>query len=467
MPNLRDTIKKHWPLLLALVLFSVLFLPFLGVVPYLDGQIQFVMSVDLHIGGLQRYFGQWPSVHPPLKFILADLLFSIFGINPVSYNIIGYFFGVIGIFFTYLLSLELFGPYIAACSTVLLSIFPLFIASGLFSMLDYMIAALLPAALYWHVTGKKVCYVITCALIVITKETGVLIPASILAVEAGYAIADILRHKRIQSRLNAVFLIFPFIVSWFWTRIAASYGKGLWGDWIFSDTASKGSVYTVVHNLITLEIFNKYAYQSWMQLFFLNFNWIYWLVLFVCLFAYFDKYGFVKMKNSLLSGDSHTKTICAALLFAAGYALMVLSFQTYTIPRYAMPVLAVLTVAVSWAIFNLSNLYLRWGILVIMSMIACASLFFSVDPVSLAIWGGKSALGQALYDTPSKLAGLDGLTYNYQFLLMAQERSARLFAMHGGQRTGLAADYWVSPDPNNDLKTLAILKIGDSRNTYP
>lgn len=83
------------------------------------------------------------------------------------------------------------------------------------------------------------------------------------------------------------------------------------------------------------------------------------------------------------------------------------------------------------------------------------SLFFSIDPVSRKIWGSIHVLGESFYALNEDKAGNDGLTYNFQFLLIAKNRT-NLFFTHN--RSSESCN-WVLADPNNDTKTLLILKL--------
>lgn len=88
------------------------------------------------------------------------------------------------------------------------------------------------------------------------------------------------------------------------------------------------------------------------------------------------------------------------------------------------------------------------------------SLFSSVDPISLAIWGKEKVLGQEIYAVRKKLAGNDGITYNMQYALIAKKRTRQILAAKSTGGTVFSEDcFWIYPDPRNDRKTNEILKL--------
>jgi len=101
--------KKYYSLLFLVLLFSVLFLPFLKTIPYLDGNIDFVQVHDFYKGGFEEYFKNWSSVHPPLKLFIAQIFFGLFGVNAISYNLVGFMLGIIGVVSLFYLAKKLTG----------------------------------------------------------------------------------------------------------------------------------------------------------------------------------------------------------------------------------------------------------------------------------------------------------------------------------------------------------------------
>ncbi|MFH1955421.1 MAG: hypothetical protein ABIJ36_00730 [Patescibacteria group bacterium] len=92
-------------------------------------------------------------------------------------------------------------------------------------------------------------------------------------------------------------------------------------------------------------------------------------------------------------------------------------------------------------------------------------LFTSIDPISTHFWGKSKVLNQGIYalnQAPS-LAGFDGITYNLQYNLIVKERSDLIL----GKNDSPDDCSWIFPDPNNDIKTVEILKIRKINPNFP
>jgi len=259
--------------------------------------------------------------------------------------------------------------------------------------------------------------------------------------------------------LRIFYLILPLIAYYFWNLFITINGQTAWNDWNFSATANKGSLYTIINNLLTFNFLNQYAYQNWEQLFLLNFNWILWLIL-VSGATIFIVNNFKSVKKLLKAGEQGIRTIIIVVLFSLLYFFTVLSFQTYTIPRYALPILCLSIIGISWTIakfINILNLQLKTVFIALFTSLILLRLFYSVDPVSISLWGKTDILNQSLYALNSHLAGNDGITYNMQYNLIVKTRSDKI----KNARNYVISNQcnWIFPDPNNDYKTIMILKL--------
>lgn len=438
-------------LMVALIIFSLLFLPFIDSFPHLDGNIDFVKSHDFFLS-FDQYLQNWRSVHPPFKYLLTDVIYTLFGFNYYFFNLLGYLLGILGILAFFHLIKQLFNRQVAQIGALLLASSPLFLANGIFALIDYLLAILIIISLYFYYQRQYLFYVLFASLTLLTKESGVLLPMIILLVEFIF----LFKQEKINLQQNFI-LTFPLMVFIVWIGILRLNHKGLWGDWIFAETASKGGLYTIIYNLLTFKFLNQYTFSHWRQLLFLNFNWVLLPMGVVGLLANFKKIVII---------DEHDlqkiKTIMTIFLLIVANIFTVLAFPTYTIPRYALPVttLSYLFVAlgISWLTTNFEHLktvfYLGFSAVVLLS------LFFSVDPLATKIWGKTNVLGQEVYALNKTLAGNDGITYNWQYLMVLKKRTRQI--MEADKRRGavLSDDcFWVFPDPNNDLKTLEFLKL--------
>lgn len=452
-------------LLFALLLFSALILPFIASIPYLDGNIDFVQVNDFYTGGFSQYFENWRSVHPPFKLILVSVFLKLGELNSFSYTLVGLIFGIFGIITIFFLSRELFNRQTARISAILLATSPLFLATGIFCLRDYLLTVLTLVSLYFYSKRKYTRYAFAASLAVLTKETALILSGSIIAVEAFYFIKKAIRGSKPDKDSKFIFFLIPFLVFFFWLFFLKVNGQKSWSDWIFTETASKGTYYTILNNLVTFRFLNKYAYQHWRQLFFLNFNWVYWLIVLIgSIIIFQDKNGRRIIAKEIKFGTIKAKALLIIGLFAISYFLSVLSLQTYTIPRYTLPLIPFLLMTTSFAIKTLTTKVpiLRSVVFIFLGVVIFSSLFFSLDPISTKLWGKIDVLGEEIYALNRHLAGNDGITYNMQYLFIVKKRTKQILVANK-QRKLIISDecHWLFPDIRNDKKTIKILQLNN------
>jgi len=458
-------IRANLILFAALLTFFALAIPFLKTLPMLDGNIQFVMSYDFFSGGLPKYFRSWESAHPPLKFLVTDLFYFVFGIKTFIYNLSGILFLIVGDIAFYFLSKKLFDKKTAELSVILFALCGLSFAVGYFFVLDSLLTTVIILALLFLSRRNLVLYSVFSSFAVLTKETGIVFPLSVIFAFAIVWTGKFFRKGLSKKDIFALpYIAIPLIVYQIWNLTLASYGKSSWNDWNFSPTAKEGGIYTVINNLFSLQIFNKYAMEQWLHLFFLNFNWVFWLTFIFLTVVFLLKKKSVLYKN-FDSGNSIT--ILSIITFFLSYSLLALSFQTYTIPRYILPLLPFLYLGVatiSVKVFKGKNLKLSI-LMIFLVLVQLVSLFKSIDPVSISLWGTEKVLGENIYGLRNHLDGNDGITYNLEYLFIASKRSnAILRASNKGQSVVSNNCYWVFPDPNNDSKMIEILNLNINLN---
>lgn len=409
---------------IAWVLFLIFLLPHIGSIPYLDGNIDFVQAYDFYSGGFTKLAQNWGSLHPPLKVFIVSLFFRLFGIHPWVYTLVGIIIGLVGIGAMYGLARTLFGRKEAGIAALLLATSPLFLSVGIFSLTDYLLTVWVLLSLLMY--AKK--YYVWCGVFltysVLTKETALLLPISMLF---------------FRPRLPA---IFSLIVYAGWSWYLHSIGQRPWSDWIFTQTADKGAAFTIIHNLVTGRFLNPYAIQNWLHLFVLNYMWV------VSALAVWGAFRW-------------RRTLAVYLLFGAFYTISVLSFQTYTIPRYVLPIVPLILLLAAVSVR-------RIAMVVFLGAVTVLSLFTSTDPLSRAIWGETTWMGERLYNLRDNLSGNDGITYNLQYLAIVRERSRR---MREAEKLGapiMSRDcYFLFPDPNNEKKMIDILFLDRITCTTP
>ena len=150
--------KINKTLTVSLIIFSLLTIPFINSIPYLDGNIDFVKSHDFFVGGFGQLLNNWLSVHPPVKEIITFIFFVLKGINPITYNITGVLFGLFGIVIYYKLCRIWTNKAVASIAILLFCSSPLFLSAGLFSLTDYLLEIFILASLYFYSKRKYYLY---------------------------------------------------------------------------------------------------------------------------------------------------------------------------------------------------------------------------------------------------------------------------------------------------------------------
>lgn len=439
-------------IIIPLSIFSLLFLPFINSIPFLDGNINFVQSILFYEGGFDLYFELFSSVHPPLKILVLNMLYMIFGISSQAFIIIGLFWGILSITSFYFL-LKKLSPGSEKFGALLFSINPLFLAVGIFGLTDYILTALLMFTIYSCTSRKNFLFFLGLCGITLVKETGLLIILIFLVIDSLFA------FKRGHKKRNLILYIIPTFLYFLWSLFLNSKGLGAWSDWIFAETADKGTFYTILNNIVTLKIFNVYATQHFLQLLFLNFNWILIILSIISTsIVLHQKSDRKKLLITLKRFDQKSKIIFFIIIFCPFYALTVLTLQTYTIPRYALPIIPFIILWFSISTTQIKNFYIKTVFIFTAFIFSMLGLFFSVDPIANALWGKVDVLGEKLYATNYKLSGNDGLTYNYQYFKIIKKRTE---IIHGKSfPTGYCP--YIFPDPNNDRITATTLKFSQS-----
>lgn len=445
--DFSEKFLHYLPYLFFTILYSLSF----GVIPYLDGNIDFIQSYNFYSGGLAKLISNWGSIHPPLKEIILYIFYKIFGVNTFSYSLLGYIFGIVGIYFVYKLSESLFNKSVATIAAFALSIYPLYLSVGIFSLTDFLTTVMLAVSFYLYSKRNFLVLAFVLSMSVLTKETAI---SYTLAIAISESMFSLLNINKPTSSLRKTFiklllLITPLIVFACWHVLLSSNGGKMWSDWNFSNNAGRGTVFTILNNLVTFGFFNKYAFQNWLQLVLLNFNWTYLTLAIGGVFVY------IKNRH-LLTNMNQDKTHFSMLLFFVFYFIAVLTFQTYTIPRYALPLVPVILIWSSYFISYIINRTKSKYLLVIAAAIEINSLFFSNDPFAISVWGKQQILNQHLYNNSSRLSGNDGITYNMQYIFIAKNRNQ---IIKSGKTVDPKDCRWLFADSNNDLRSFEILSI--------
>lgn len=462
--NRYELKELNLSLILTITLFFVLLLPFVDSVPHRDGNIEFVEAIDFYNGGFKIFFQNWAhAIHPPFKILLVAFLFKIFGPTSFSYTFCGIVLGMLGIFFFYFLARDIFDKKVASISCFFLAIYPLYVATSIFFLRDFLVTIFSIFTLWLYLRKKEYFYEIFSSLLVLIKETAILLPISIFFVETIDVGEEYFKTRRLHSRtiFHYILKTLPFFVFMIWHLFLKSHKLSFWHAHILSEDSKFGPVGTIIHRLTTFNFLDKFTYQHWAQLFILNFNWVLWFFLVFWLPLIFLRLRhWTKIKEPIKEERIRLKTITASLLFCLFYIFTVLTFPTYTIPRYSLPVIPFLLLGISFEINKIIPNKIKKLMFIIISLILLTALFSSSDPLSKRIWNITELYKEKLYALNYTLAGNDGITYNYQYLLIIKKRTRDIYKIQSGKKilTKNECDL-IFPDPNNDYKTFKFLNF--------
>jgi hypothetical protein len=435
------TLRNNWGLILGILYFGAWFTYNATNIPFLDANLDFIKGVSFHTGGIESLVTEFSSVHPLGKEIVLAFSFTLFGVSPSSYYLVALPFFLIGVFSIKGLTERIFNDtYTGNVAALLLATSPIFIAVGVQALTDFMIACLFLFILKNALESRFIPTLIGICLALSIKETALgILPVIILL----FLIFPDTRLIKKVCQISLLTLI-PISVLWGWKLLLESYGSGLWHVWVYGQSGDADAINTVLSNLLHFRILNKYFVENLKHLFILNFNWVYWIAWFVSI----AKFGIKKHFPLLLASSS--------------YLILVLSFPTYSIPRYILPVLVLVYVGSSQTFQLYRNKFLPIFLFVFLNIV---SGFFSLDPISLRVWAAPNQYSrfwvfrQTLYNLDEKISGNDRITYNLQSLMISSERTTILKTMSGVTKIDSPDCLWLTRDPTHDLFTLRILGI--------
>jgi len=171
-------------------------------------------------------FIEWWSYKPPLIFETVALGYSFFGFSRAVPRLIVISFAFVALYFTFLLGKKLYNKQVGFFASILLFFFPLFFAQSSLFHTDLPIAALSLIVFYCYLSKKKIGYFVSGSLIVLTKETGVLVIFAVLAYEI---FKDFKKTLFRQLIVNFLFLSSPLLFFFDWLLLNRLYlGWYLW-----------------------------------------------------------------------------------------------------------------------------------------------------------------------------------------------------------------------------------------------
>lgn len=197
--------------LLLIVLF--LKLPVLDMPYYWDA---LTVTIPNSVWVLEHNFYPIPlrydTAHPPLLYLALALLYRILGIHLWVSHLLIIFFGFLGVYFTYLLGLELGGNIIGFCAALLLLFSPTYFAQSGIINFDIPLTALTVATIYFAIKNNLSWCLVSGICLVLIKEPGGIVIFPILIY------SWITNHNEKPSRRIRTILLYsiPLFVSLGW-----------------------------------------------------------------------------------------------------------------------------------------------------------------------------------------------------------------------------------------------------------
>jgi hypothetical protein len=187
--------------------------PLLKLPFYWDETGQFVpASLDLFRSGAWIPRSTVPNVHPPGVMAYLTLIWSAFGYSIAATRVAMLFLASLGALVTFLLGIELARgstgtPAFVALALLCLS--PLFFAQSMLAQLDMPAMCLSILALLLFLQNRLRASAVTCIILVLVKETGVVVPAL-------FGCWVLFENGRRAQKLRALWFLLPlpFLAIW-------------------------------------------------------------------------------------------------------------------------------------------------------------------------------------------------------------------------------------------------------------
>lgn len=426
--------------------------------------------------------------HPLGRIAILTAFLLIFGMNSFAATLPGFLLNLAAVFSIYKICIKFANPNCARIAAILLACDPLFIATSIHTLPDHFYAAVALVACYAYSYNKTKLWCVALVVAALTKETALLLIFAfigqwIISVPFSLREKKILDYKKILIPIAVVCLYFLYL------KIIKSFGVG---PWSFAGKSGFASVVENLHDLVGLKrliMGNFFEHYNWLSLTIFNFQWLinalacWWFVVFfaskfkkneeglseisLCIarivmsaltliFIYFAYY-FFEWKNYILSigvfiilptayffsvtlayhlqkNKSYyfESPFFAIFLMATMHVCLVLTFNTWSIPRYVLPVTVFLIIPASFFVDFLSchvGKTVRYFLYAAGLCVMAVRFFVSADPITSEL---KDSNGQLVYAVErlygetyyrDRVSNLDFVVYNNQYLSMLSKRS--------------------------------------------
>lgn len=394
---------------IVLAWFGVQLARFLGDPPDLDAMITLRESLVVrHLGleGLAAVSNR--SIHPPLLDALSSLMFAVFGDEPRSPRLLS-----IALFAVVAASVErLLVPWVTTGQRILSALAvatcpALAVALFLVSR-EGMMVAVLAAAIAFAVRcpARPVALGTILAILPLIKETGIVfaVPFAVVAATDG-------EHP---LRRAACVLAPPIAAAALWQAALVAMDARAWTLWIHSAHADEGPYAVALRAMLGLEP-KLFLAQNLVNGLVVNFLWLPAILSIATIV--------MLVRSEAPRGLPRAAALVGGL--ALIYAWSTLTFPTYTIPRYAVPLTLCVLIA---ALLGLPLWPTRARPLILGGLLIVFALgsWTPADPVSRAFFGVTTVAGQPVYDTAEIQRGPDRIVLNFGVLRATRGMNARL-----------------------------------------
>jgi hypothetical protein len=321
--------------LFAAVLFAI-HSPLLTLPYFWDEHGQFVpAALDILRDGAWVPRSTVPNVHPPGVMAYLAVVWRVFGYSIIATRAAMLALASLGMLFTFLLALELCGGAArapAVIAVLLLAADPLFYTQAMMAQLDMPAMVFTVAALLFYLKERYILAAVACVALVLTKETGVILPLLL--------VADLARQRRLPK---AALFLPAFFALGVWLLYLRHVTGHIFGDPGFTHYNVGYALHPVRASLALL--------RRLYFLFFSDFRWI----------------GALAMLYALRRGLFRTRAWALVTIFAAAHVLLVSLLGGAALERYLVPVLPLLYCAVAE---SLSIVGRAWRIIAVAALVA-------------------------------------------------------------------------------------------------
>jgi 4-amino-4-deoxy-L-arabinose transferase-like glycosyltransferase len=302
-----------------LMVLLLLHAPILNLPYFWDEMGQFIpASLDLFHDGAWIAHSTLPNIHPPAVMAYLAAVWKVTGYSIVVTRIAMLLLAAIGMLLVFLLAIELLGPLQGAPAlipVVLLGVSPLFYMQSMMAQLDMPAMVFTLLALLLFLQDRFRLSALACIVLVLTKETGVLVPLLFAA--------SLVFERRLKT---ALWYLIPCVALAAWLLYLRHGTGSLFGNRDFEHY----NLFFPLHPMrLSLTFLRRISY-----LFIENFHW-------VGAAAIFFAFRLTRIFRS------RAWAITGALFVS--HTLLVTVFGGAALERYLLPILPVFYIAVAAA----------------------------------------------------------------------------------------------------------------------